>query len=153
MPKGQFLTRLRSEFYPERNEWMLLDELIYQRPCGEYIIGPKEFYTDLASTKNLPFFPRDDVYNQAAAIHDLLYTGRLVSKWLSDKILVEALISIPEVPRWKIPIMYAAVVSPFGVSAWNRNSTNKIRHTRRLARLPEGDGRDVLWKDNVFRFC
>lgn len=152
MPRGRFITPLDARFHPDKNEWELLASLVFSRPCGDILIAPKGVFSDLASTRNVPFFPRDDVYNQAAVCHDFLYCGRFVSRWQADVIFNDMLWAIPEVPRWKIPVMFAAVRSPFGSRAWNKNSIDRIHHTRRLAGI-NIRGNKILWSDGSLRFC
>lgn len=151
MPKGKFLNEIVARYHPERSEWELLNNLLFVRPSGDTLVVPKGLFTDLASTGNLPGFPQDGPWNQAAVGHDFLYCGRFVSRRMADIIFKEMLKAIPQVPKWKIPIMFWAV-SLFGKRAWDRNNTNKVNNTRRMAGIRTTGGVKILWADGVLRF-
>lgn len=140
-----FTSELVAKYHSEKAEWEVIEEFWFQRNNGDQLKVPKGFITDLASTNNMIGFPKDDVYNQAAVLHDYLYAAEIFPRSISDKIFKEALTAIKEVPRWKIPIMYWAVRA-FGGITYKQHTDGSICHNRMLAGLRNLVTRP-LWKD------
>lgn len=150
MNRGSYTGPLEARYHPDREEWEVITEFWFQTGEDDHIKIPVGFFTDLASTKNIPFFPQDDEYNQAAVVHDYLYAAELVPRRVSDIIFKEALRAIPQVPRWKIPIMYFAV-RVFGGITYKSHTFESVRKNRMLSHIPDSGARP-LWKDGLFRF-
>lgn len=148
--KYGFVNDLCADYHEELDCWQLCEPLIYQRRNGDQIVVPKGFITDLASTRNIPWFPSDGPYNQAAVVHDFLYAGEFVPRRISDEIFREAMESIKQVPRWKIPIMWSAV-RVFGGFTYRGHTLKSVHALRLLARVPDNENRP-LWSDGVMRF-
>ena len=120
---SQFLTTLRFEKIGARR-WLLVDELVYQTNLlSGVIVAPRGFQTDLASIPRIFWttFPKEDLYDQAAVIHDAAYAHaltttdgtriELVKVW-ADKIFQEAMLA-SGVNQLQANIMYR-LVSWFG---------------------------------------
>jgi len=147
---GNFTSPLETRYHPELKQWEVLTDFWFQRPDGEQLRVPKGFITDLASTENVPMFPSDDVYNQAAVLHDYLYAAEIFPRWLNDEIFKEALTAIHEVPRWKIPIMVFAV-RVFGGFTYKNHTLPTVIANRHLSGLRDFVSRP-LWPDCYSRF-
>lgn len=150
---GKYTTLLEAEYHPDMQEWMVSKDFWFVRPCGDAVLVPAGFYSDLASTRNVPGFPSDGPWNQAALVHDYLYAGEFVPRAIADAVFREALEAIPEVPRWKIPVMWAAV-RLFGGFTYGDHSAITVYRARRLSGF--GAFQRVqncpLWADGQMRF-
>ena len=147
---GEFTAEVVAKFHPEKNEWEVLETFFFCTEEGDTLMVPKGFLTDLASTKNAPGFPRDDVYNQAAILHDYLYASEIFPRKICDDIFKEALNSIDEVKKWRIPIMYF-FVRVFGGFTYKEHTKDSIANNRRLANIRNTVDKP-LWKDGIARF-
>ncbi len=93
---------------------------------GKVVITvPKGFQTDFASVPRLfwMIIPPDGKYTQAAVVHDFLYHKHLHSRYVSDRIFLEAM-TVLEVPKWKRLVMYRAV-RIFGGFVWETRKKGK----------------------------
>ena len=142
---GIYTDVLECTHHPEKDQWEVTKPFCFVRPNAEIIKVPAGMMTDFASTGNIPGFPQDCVYDQAAVVHDYLYQGEFLPRGKADDIFREALEAIPEVPRWKIPIMWAAV-RLFGGFTYGKHTLDSIRNARSLAKVPNNEARP-LWKD------
>jgi len=86
----------------------------------EYIDVPKGFITDFYSVPQIFQFliPKAGTGNQAAVLHDYLYTNHLYTRKRSDDIFLEAM-SVLRVAKIKRFIIYSAV-RIFGKFAYER---------------------------------
>jgi len=147
---GIYTAPLDCRHHPEADQWEVLKPFSFVRADATIIRVPAGIITDFASTGNVPGFPQDCTYDQAAVVHDFLYQGEFLPRWKADMIFREALEAIPEVPRWKIPIMWAAV-RMFGGFTYKKHSYESVRGARTLAAIPN-NGNRPLWKDGKLRF-
>lgn len=91
--------------------WRLVTALVYQSDvAGQTFVVPRGFVTDLASVPRLPvvFWLTGGTSNEAAAVHDWLYTEQPVSRAVADKVLLEAS-AVTGVPAWRRWLMYWGV--------------------------------------------
>lgn len=155
---GIYSRHLECRHHPELDQWEVTLSFCFVRPNAEIVKIPTGVITDFASTDietpigsvSIPGFPPDSTYDQAAIVHDYLYQGEFVPRILADTIFKEALEAIPQVPRWKIPMMYAAV-RLFGGFTYKKHSFDTVRYARSLSQVPDTEKRP-LWKDGVLRF-
>jgi len=92
-------------------QWILFDPLVYQSDVAKMTITvPAGFQTDLASVPRLPivFLLTGDTSNEAAVVHDYLYSSGLLPRDVADAVLREAS-EITGVPAWRRWIMWAGV--------------------------------------------
>jgi len=113
-----FLTPLRMEKLGAQR-WLLIDDLLYQTEIlnGVFICG-RGIQTDLASIPRAlwALFPKEDLYDAAAVVHDAAYAGMLrsaagpvhLTKAWADRIFREAM-RASGVPMWRAELMYRAV--------------------------------------------
>lgn len=100
--------------------WVLVQPLIYQSNVAKQTFTvPAGFETNFASVPRIPF-----VYdyaggraNEAAALHDFLYTTCPVTRSMADAVLREASI-LTGVGVWRSNVMWLGV-RLFGLSHWN----------------------------------
>jgi hypothetical protein len=145
--RGQFATELCAKYHPDRQEWEVLSDLIYQRGNGDIIIVPRGIFSDLASSRNAPLFPSDGPYNREAVLHDFLYQGQFFPRRMADDIMREAMECNPCVPKAKIPVMYRTV-RLFGYFHWNKK---KVVRARILSNISDTKT-CPLWRDGIARF-
>lgn len=110
---SRFLNRLRIEVATDQDDgqWMLAGPLIYESDVAKQTITvPAGFRTDLASVPRLPivYLLTGGTSNEAAVVHDYLYSTGLVSRKLADEVLAEAS-KVTGVPAWRRGLMWAAV--------------------------------------------
>lgn len=88
-------------------------------PPVSVVAVPAGFVTDFASVPwpASMLIPKSGAYNQAAVVHDYLYTVRKYSRATSDRFFLEGMkaLKVNPVKRWT---MYQAV-RRFGFLAWN----------------------------------
>jgi hypothetical protein len=117
---SKFLSSLDAELIQDcPPTWRLTSELIYQSDiANRVIVAPIGFITDLASVPRIPFayWACGGCANEAAVVHDYLYTSHIVSRSVADEVLREAA-AITGVPWWKRMLFFAAV-RVFGGSHW-----------------------------------
>ena len=147
---GIYTAPLECEYHTDKEQWMITKSFCFVRPNADIIQVPVGVLTDFASTGNIPGFPQDDVYDQAAVVHDFLYQGEFLPRPIMDQIFREALEAIKEVPRWKIPVMWAAV-RLFGGFTYGKHTIDSVHYARSLAKVPDNESRP-LWKDGKLRF-
>ncbi|AOY97386.1 hypothetical protein BKK79_36050 [Cupriavidus sp. USMAA2-4] len=91
--------------------WQLVEPLVYQSDvAGQTFEVPPGFETDLASVPRLPvvFLLAGGTSNEAAVVHDFLYTMHPVPRAVADAVLREAS-SVTGVPAWRRWLMYWGV--------------------------------------------
>ncbi|AOZ08131.1 hypothetical protein BKK80_12435 [Cupriavidus malaysiensis] len=91
--------------------WRLVEPLVYQSDvAGQTFVVPPGFETDLASVPRLPvvFLLAGGTSNEAAVVHDFLYTRHTVSRAVADAVLREAS-SVTGVPAWRRWLIYWGV--------------------------------------------
>ena len=116
---AKFLTPLRFEKVGAQS-WLLTDDLVFRsmKLPGLFIV-PRGFQTDLASIPRIAWaiFPKEDLYDPAAVLHDGGYGNALktpgderiflVKEWC-DSLFLEAMLAVG-VPPWRANLMYRAV--------------------------------------------
>jgi hypothetical protein len=109
---GKFLSRLILEAGPvDGGEWQLMAPLVYQSDIYKpVIVVPEGFETDLASVPRLPvvYMLTGGTSNEAAVVHDYLYSTGLTDRKTADAILREAS-AATGVPAWRRGLMWAGV--------------------------------------------
>lgn len=91
--------------------WRLLAPLVYQSDAaGQTFTVPAGFETDFASVPRIPLIYEltGNTSQEAATLHDWLYTTGTVSRSMADAVLKEASIAT-NVPRWRAWLMWAGV--------------------------------------------
>jgi hypothetical protein len=144
---GAYSSKFQGIYHDDTEKWEVAHAFWFTRPSGEIIVVPAGFQTDLASTGNIPGFPKDDCYNQACVVHDYLYSGEFVPRGIADRIFREALEAIPSVPRWKIPVMVFAVRC-LGWLTYREHTARSITNARELGGFVDMDSRP-LWTDGT----
>lgn len=113
-----FLTELQIKPAKE-NFWRLTAPLIYEFPDGTVtIIVPEGFECDMES---IPWYirwylPENSIREQAAVVHDWLYTTHECTRELSDQLFKQVLLDIG-VSKRTANLMYQAV-RLFGGPHW-----------------------------------
>ena len=95
----------------------VIEPLVYQSDvAGMTITVPAGFQTDMASVPRLPivFLLFGNTSDEAAVVHDYLYSTKLVAREVADAVLREASLTTG-VPRWRAQAMWAGV-RMFGAS-------------------------------------
>lgn len=103
--------------------WRLTRALVYESDvAGRRFVVPRGFVTDLASVPRLPlvYLLTGGTSNEAAVVHDWLYTMHPVPRLVADKVLREAS-AITCVPAWRRWLMYWGVRLG-GASYWRKPS-------------------------------
>ena len=118
---SRFLAKLQMEVADNKDDgkWVLTAPLIYQSDVARRTFTvPRGFQTDLASVPRLPvvFLLCGDTSDEAAALHDHLYSSHEVSRKMADAVLREAS-AVTGVPGWRRWMMWAGV-RVFGGSHW-----------------------------------
>ena len=89
---------------PELGGWVLTRDLVYESDVLDArVTVPKGFRTDFASVPRLPFaywLFGGDFDDEAATVHDFLYTDGKVPRAQADAVFLEAL-RVLGVPRWR----------------------------------------------------
>ncbi|WP_331693462.1 DUF1353 domain-containing protein [Pandoraea sputorum] len=120
---SRFLTRLVMEnaTHCDDGRWRLTRALVYESDvAGQRFVVPRGFVTDLASVPRLPivYLLTGGTSNEAAVVHDWLYTTKPVSRLVADRVLREAS-AVTCVPAWRRWMMYWGVRIG-GASHWYR---------------------------------
>ena len=152
MPKGSFSGHLKTIYHEDLDLYEVDETVFFHRSNGDIIPVPKGLYTDFASSPRLFWFlfPKTGPYNIAAALHDFLCQGEFFPIWMCNRIFLEALEAIPEVPRWKIKPMHMAV--EMGTWAtYIKHTKVSVNKTRRLFHVSD-NGKRPLWKDGIAHF-
>lgn len=90
---ARFLTSLGVERTEEGGPWRLTRGLVYESKIADrVIIVPCGFITDFASVPRLPFvyWLCGGVADEAAVVHDWLYSTGATSRKMADDVLAEA---------------------------------------------------------------
>lgn len=107
-------------------QWLLTAPLVYVSDVAKQggnanctFTVPAGFQTDLASVPRIPIIYdlMGGTSNEAAALHDWLYTSHVVSRKMADAVLREAS-AVCGVPAWRRNMMWLGVRA-FGSSHWN----------------------------------
>lgn len=118
---SRFLTScdLRVASDQDDGKFILLNPLLYESDLAKrVIIVPAGFTTDLASVPRLPliYWLTGATSNEAAVVHDWLYSSHETDRKMADAILKEAS-EVTKVPAWRRWMMWAGVRA-FGGSHW-----------------------------------
>lgn len=105
---SQFLTELdakvvRGRTRDGRTLWRLDSELVYESDIAQQtFVVPAGFVTDLASVPRMPvlFLLFGAASEEAAALHDWLYTAKQVNRAKADAVFREAC-GVTNVPGWR----------------------------------------------------
>jgi hypothetical protein len=106
-------------------QWIVHSALVYQSDVArQTFIVPRGFRTDLASVPRLPivYWLTGGTSNEAAAIHDFLYSTHEVDRATADAVLREAS-AATGVPAWRRWLMWAGVRC-FGGSHWEPTTSS-----------------------------
>ena len=131
MPK--FLSKCILELADNRDDglWVVVKPLIFGTktggmkccfipsfPMGDGYMVPAGFQTDLASVPRIPFIydALGSTANEAAVLHDYLYSRHVVDRKTADAIFLEAAKSTG-VPWWRRYAMWAGI-RLFGGAHW-----------------------------------
>lgn len=90
---AQFLSLLRVERVAGSDDWVLTSELAFSSEVlNRLIIVPIGFRTDFASVPRLPlaFLLFGGVAQEAAVVHDFLYSTGACTRKLADEVFAEA---------------------------------------------------------------
>jgi uncharacterized caspase-like protein len=112
---AKFLTTLRVERTDDvsadgRGTWRLLTLFAYKSDVADTVfVVPAGFVTDFASVPRIPvaFLLTGDCAQEAAVIHDWLYTSHEVGRPMADAVFREA-VSLGN-PGWRAWLMWAGV--------------------------------------------
>lgn len=122
---SRFLTPLKYE--KDGKVWTILQPLIFESDVAQRVfIVPEGFVTDLASVPRLPlvFLLAGGTADEAAVVHDFIYSRAPVPRDVADKVFKEAAL-VSGVPAWRANLMYAGIRLG-GWMAWDnhRNGDN-----------------------------
>lgn len=92
--------------------WRTYRDFVYYIDGGDEITVPAGFVTDFASIPRVfwIFMPPDDIYSQAAVLHDYLYNTKMFNRDRCDKLFLQAM-EILGVGKFTRYTMYYAVRS------------------------------------------
>lgn len=118
---SRFLSRLTMENATSLDDgrWRLVRSLVYESDvAGQTFSVPRGFVTDLSSVPRLPlaYLLFGGTSNEAAALHDWLYTEKPVPRRLADAVLREAS-AVTGVAAWRRWPMWLGV-RLFGWTHW-----------------------------------
>jgi hypothetical protein len=129
---ARFLSVLRVERVAGSDEWVLTSELAFSSAVlKRLVIVPIGFRTDFASVPRLPlaFLLFGGVADEAAVVHDFLYSTGACSRKLADEVFAEASAAC-RVPAWRRGPMWLGIrlfgarrYRPFGVSGSGQASS------------------------------
>lgn len=109
---SKFLTSLKLEVgATDGDYWTVLEDLVYSSDVANMTITvPAGFKTDLASVPRLPvvYWLTGATSNEAAVVHDFLYSMPKFPRALADAVLREAS-EVTGVPWWRRQAMWSAV--------------------------------------------
>lgn len=102
---ARFLSLLRVERVAGSDSWVLTSELAFSsKVLDRLVIVPVGFATDFASVPRLPlaFLLFGGVADEAAVVHDFLYSTGACSRKLADEVFAEAskACGVPTWRRW-----------------------------------------------------
>jgi len=112
---AKFLTTLRIERMEDistdgRGTWKLLNLFAYKSDVADTVfVVPRGFITDFASVPRIPiaFLLTGECAQEAAVIHDWLYTSHEVSRSMADAVFREA--AMLGNPGWRAWLMWLGV--------------------------------------------
>jgi hypothetical protein len=108
---SDLITKDRSKDFPQKIRFELETDLGYQSDVlGKVVTVPVGFVTDFASIPQILWSVLSPVggYDEAAVVHDYLYTIAITDRGTADKVLNEAM-QVLEVEGWKRKAIYAGV--------------------------------------------
>lgn len=129
--------------------WVLRAPMQYEvGDSGQYIIVPRGFVTDFASTPPAlrPLFPKLGRYIVAAIVHDYLYWNQTCTRQQADRIF-EMAMEKAKVDSIRRNLMWVAV-SGFGDQAWAENAKKKAEGLVKV--IPDNDlniPEDMMWEE------
>lgn len=113
-------------------DWLLLTDLVYVSELlkGIYVVKAGVI-TDFASIPSIAqiLFPKSDLYDPAAVVHDDLYTNQIHSREVADAVFREACIACG-VNKIRADIMYHQL-RIWGWIAWNKHTEERIKLKKR----------------------
>ena len=111
------ITQIGAQLWETNTEF---DYYVGYENSNDKITVPKGFKTDLASVPwpASMLIPMSGLYNQAAVVHDFLYSTQTRTRLASDRIFLEAM-KVLQVNIFKRLIMYRAV-RMWSWIPWNR---------------------------------
>lgn len=122
---ARFLTPLRLEYAADGSgQKIVASPFVYQSDVAmETFTVPEGFRTDLASVPRLPlaYMLFGGVADEAAVVHDYLYSERLVSRKMADDVFDEAM-KVKGIWAWRRWPMWFGV-RLFGGSHWEEPRT------------------------------
>lgn len=125
MSTPRFITPLILESDPGEGDGATVRELFayHSVVLGVQINVPGGFHTDLASVPRLPvvYLMVGGRGDEAAVIHDFLYTEQPCTRKQADEVFYEALLTMG-VPRWQAWMMWCGVRAGGG-SHWKARPT------------------------------
>src|SRR6187431_3078376 len=105
---ARFLTPLRATKVGKRT-WVVDQPLMYESTVAQRVfIVPEGFVTDLASVPRIPlaFLLTGGTADEAAVVHDFIYSRAIVPRELADAVFKEAALVTGE-PPWRAWLMWA----------------------------------------------
>lgn len=121
----RFLTRLVLEATGDGDEvWILRETFVYDSDVlNARVTVPEGFQTDLASVPRLPvvYLLAGATGNEAAVVHDFLYSTQPCTRKQADDVFHEALLAAGA-PRWRAWMMWCGVRAGGG-SHWAKRVT------------------------------
>lgn len=101
--------RTRDTSTDQRGTWQLLAPLVYHSDLIGLVEVPAGFVTDLASVPRIPvaFLLAGDSGQEAAVVHDFLYSAKAVDRKTADAVFYEAC-CLGE-PKWRAYMMWLGV--------------------------------------------
>lgn len=119
---SRFLSKLQMEVADNKDDgqWVLTAPLVYRSDVAKQTFTvPIGFQTDLASVPRIPIVYEltGATSNEAAVVHDFLYSTHPVTRAMADAVLQEAS-DVTGVPAWRRKLMYWGV-RVFGGSHWS----------------------------------
>lgn len=121
--------------------WKLVRDLVYESDLyGGIITVPHGFQTDFASVPRLPlaFMLAGGKADEAAVVHDLLYTTKAVPRKVADAIFHEAIATLGY-SGFTSSIMYAGVRLGGGF-VWNRDRLRQYNNVQETLDSHFGSG-------------
>lgn len=130
---AKFLTTLRVARVDDvsrdgRGTWELLTMFAYKSDVADTVfVVPAGFVTDFASVPRIPiaFLLTGDCAQEAAVIHDWLYTSHEVDRTTADAVFREA-VALGN-PGWRAWLMWAGV-RVGGGGSWDAAGPNQPPH-------------------------
>ncbi len=113
---SSFTTQLIVSPRMNGRDWELKKSFVYHigsKFSRKYVVVPKGFVTDFASTPGLlwSWLPPFGHYTKAAVLHDWIYKTHWInhySRKKADQIFYEAML-VGKTPKWKAKMMYWGV--------------------------------------------